>query len=84
MTCLNGQTNKHKKVHKMICKTDPHCLGTKEIVYLTLIITVVLYLSGLFTVNFVNHYPAWLQNMIYAVGRIPFVFGVLYFALRKE
>lgn len=63
---------------------NPHCLNTQEIVVLTLIITFALYASGLFTVNYVNQFDPWLQNIIYAIGRIPFLFGILYYALKKE
>lgn len=68
----------------MICKHDAHCLSTKEVFFLTLIITVMLYTSGLFTVNFVSQFEPWLQNIVYAIGRIPVLFGILYFALRQE
>lgn len=68
----------------MICKRDSHYLDTKQVFFLTLILTAMLYTSGLFTVNYVSQYEPWLQNIIYAVGRIPFIFGVLYFALRRE
>lgn len=68
----------------MICQHDTHCLSTKEVIFLTLILTFALYASGLFTVNYVSQFEPWLQNIIYAVGRIPFLFGILYYALKKE
>ncbi len=57
-------------------------MSVGEIVCLTLILTMVLYCTGLFTVNYVSTMSPAMQNMVYAVGRVPIIFTVLYFALK--
>jgi len=67
-----------KKYHQ-----NPQILTTSQVFCLTLIITMVLYFTGLFTVSAVNAMEPWVQNVVYAVSRVPILFVVLYFALRK-
>lgn len=63
---------------------NPQILSTWQVMCLTLILTMTLYVTGLFTVGAANYFEPWVQNIIYAVGRIPILFTVLYFALKKE
>lgn len=63
---------------------NPQVLSVKQIFCLTLILTMTLYVTGLFTVSLANYFEPWFQNLLYAVGRVPIVFTVLYFALKKE
>lgn len=63
---------------------NPQILNVKQIMCLTLILSMTLYVAGLFTVGVANYFEPWVQNIIYAVGRVPIVFTVLYFALKKD
>lgn len=63
---------------------NPQILTTSQVLCLTLIITMVLYFTGMFTVSAVNNMEPWVQNIIYAISRVPILFVVLYFALRKD
>jgi arginine exporter protein ArgO len=63
---------------------NPQILTTSQVFCLTLIITMVLYFTGMFTVSAVNALEPWLQNIVYAAGRVPILFVVLFFALKKD
>jgi hypothetical protein len=57
--------------------------STTEVFAYTVIITVVLFYTGLFTVYMTQAFDPFTQNLIYAVGRVPIVFTVLYFLLKE-
>jgi hypothetical protein len=50
---------------------------------LTMLITTVLYITGLFTVNVVSTYEPMIQNFIYAIGRVPILFVLLWVVLAQ-
>ena len=50
---------------------------------LTMLITTVLYITGLFTVNIVSTYEPMIQNFIYAIGRVPILFVLLWVVLAQ-
>ena len=55
-------------------------LETNEMINITLVISAVLFFTGLSVVPFVNKITsdAWQQNIMYAIGRVPVVFATLY------
>jgi hypothetical protein len=55
-------------------------LNTKDVIGLTLAVSTVLFFTGLAVVPFVNKLTvdAWQQNILYAIGRVPVVFTVVY------
>jgi arginine exporter protein ArgO len=50
---------------------------------LTMLITTVLYITGLFTVNVVSQHEPMIQNFIYAIGRVPILFVLLWVVLAQ-
>jgi uncharacterized membrane protein YcjF (UPF0283 family) len=55
-------------------------LEVKDVIGLTLAVSAVLFFTGLAVVPFVNKLTvdAWQQNILYAIGRVPVVFTVVY------
>ena len=55
-------------------------VNTKDVIGLTLAVSAVLFFTGLAVVPFVNKLTvdAWQQNILYATGRVPVVFTVVY------
>ena len=55
-------------------------LEIKDVIGLTLSISVVLFFTGLAVVPFVTKVTpdAWQQNIMYAIGRLPVVFAIIY------
>ena len=51
---------------------------------LTILITTVLYCSGLFTVSYISEYDPLIQNIIYAIGRVPILFVLLWAVLATD
>ena len=52
----------------------------RDVIGITLAISVVLFFTGLAVVPFVNSVTkdAWQQNIFYAIGRLPVVFATIY------
>jgi hypothetical protein len=55
-------------------------LEIKDVIGLTVAISVVLFFTGLAVVPFVTKVTpdAWQQNIMYAIGRLPVVFAIIY------
>lgn len=55
-------------------------LETRDVIGITLAISVVLFFTGLAVVPFVNKITVdpWQQNIFYAIGRLPVVFATIY------
>lgn len=51
---------------------------------LTMLVTTVLYCTGLFTVNYIQQYDPMIQNLIYAIGRVPILFVLLWAVLATD
>ena len=47
----------------------------KKHVYFSLVLTLLLVISGVVTIPFVSAYDHWTQNWMYALGRIPLILG---------
>ena len=58
-------------------------LETRDVIGITLAISAVLFFTGLAVVPFVNSVTtdALRQNIMYAIGRVPVVFAVIYIYL---
>lgn len=58
-------------------------LEVRDVIGITLAISVVLFFTGLAVVPFVNGVTkdAWQQNIFYAIGRLPVVFATIYIYL---
>lgn len=52
----------------------------RDVINITLAVSVVLFFTGLAVVPFVNGITkdAWQQNIFYAIGRLPVVFATIY------
>ena len=55
-------------------------LEIKDVIGLTVVISTLLFFTGLSVVPFVNKLTtdSWSQNTMYAIGRIPIVFAAIY------
>lgn len=51
---------------------------------LTMLITTVLYCAGLFTVSYISEYDPLIQNILYAIGRVPILFVLLWAVLAAD
>jgi uncharacterized membrane protein YcjF (UPF0283 family) len=60
-------------------------LEIREVIGLTLVISGLLFLTGLSVVPFVNKLTtdAWTQNTMYAIGRVPVVFAAIFIYLNS-
>lgn len=47
----------------------------KKHVYFSIVLTLLLVISGLVTIPLVSQYDHWTQNWMYALGRIPLILG---------
>lgn len=58
----------------------------KDVVILSVIVSFLLFVTGLVTVPYANRYDTLTQNFIYFVGRIPVVFAaiLMYFNIGKR
>ena len=79
-----GYTRNSTCTEVIMHHNNPQILNVKQIMCLTLILSMTLYVTGLFTVGVANYFEPLVQNIIYAVGRVPVIFTVLYFALKKD
>jgi uncharacterized membrane protein HdeD (DUF308 family) len=57
----------------------------KKHVYFSIVLTLLLVISGVVTIPMVSQYDHWTQNWIYALGRVPIILGAsLAFSGRGE
>jgi hypothetical protein len=47
----------------------------KRHVYFSIVLTLLLVISGVVTIPIVSQYDYWTQNWVYAVGRVPLILG---------
>ena len=47
----------------------------KKHVYFSIVLTLLLVISGVVTIPMVSQYDTWTQNWIYALGRTPLILG---------